>query len=96
MQTKGKRKSVLLTFAAIHFHPKCVSRLMIFFLSIRVLLFNSLHFLCRHQRFEKAFLLAVDLEARDLFMVSVSRFLECVTWFVKKVAIIQKSLMGSF
>lgn len=90
MQTKGKRKSVLLTFAAIHFHPKCVSRLMIFFLS------NSLHFLCRHQRFEKAFLLAVDLEARDLFMVSVSRFLECVTWFVKKVAIIQKSLMGSF
>lgn len=24
----------------------------------------------RHQRFEKAFLLAVDLEARDLFMVS--------------------------
>lgn len=26
--------------------------------------------LCRHQRFEKAFLLAVDLEDRDLFMVS--------------------------
>uniref|UniRef100_A0A3Q2QLR1 Uncharacterized protein n=1 Tax=Fundulus heteroclitus TaxID=8078 RepID=A0A3Q2QLR1_FUNHE len=28
------------------------------------------HHLLRHERFEKAFLLAVDLEARDLFMVS--------------------------
>uniref|UniRef100_A0A3B4B384 UDENN domain-containing protein n=1 Tax=Periophthalmus magnuspinnatus TaxID=409849 RepID=A0A3B4B384_9GOBI len=28
------------------------------------------HHLLRHQRFEKAFLLAVDLEDRDLFMVS--------------------------
>uniref|UniRef100_A0A671QHA1 Uncharacterized protein n=1 Tax=Sinocyclocheilus anshuiensis TaxID=1608454 RepID=A0A671QHA1_9TELE len=28
------------------------------------------HHLLRHQRFEKAFLLAVDIGARDLFMVS--------------------------
>lgn len=33
-------------------------------------LYNRLHCLYRHQRLEKAFLLAVDLEARDLFMVS--------------------------
>lgn len=33
-------------------------------------LFDCFLFLGRHQRFEKAFLLAVDLEARDLFMVS--------------------------
>lgn len=32
--------------------------------------FTVSFFLCRHQCFEKAFLLAVDLEARDLFMVS--------------------------
>uniref|UniRef100_A0A673Z785 WD repeat-containing and planar cell polarity effector protein fritz homolog n=1 Tax=Salmo trutta TaxID=8032 RepID=A0A673Z785_SALTR len=30
------------------------------------------HHLLRHQRFEKAFLLAVDIGARDLFMVSLS------------------------
>uniref|UniRef100_A0A672KI90 Uncharacterized protein n=1 Tax=Sinocyclocheilus grahami TaxID=75366 RepID=A0A672KI90_SINGR len=29
------------------------------------------HHLLRHQRFEKAFLLAVDIGARDLFMVSI-------------------------
>lgn len=32
-----------------------------------------MHLLCRYQRFEKAFLLAADLEDRDLFMVSRTR-----------------------
>uniref|UniRef100_A0A672P8N9 Uncharacterized protein n=1 Tax=Sinocyclocheilus grahami TaxID=75366 RepID=A0A672P8N9_SINGR len=36
------------------------------------------HHLLRHQRFEKAFLLAVDIGARDLFMVSKYIFLYSV------------------
>lgn len=60
---------------------------------IGMFLFNGVHFLFRHQRFEKAFLLAVDLEARDLFMVSgnYSKFkLNCfleknIQYFVRKV-----------
>lgn len=50
----------------------CICFLIVFVSFIRMSLFNSLLFLCRHERFEKAFLLAVDLEARDLFMVSVT------------------------
>lgn len=56
---------------SIHFHPQFVFGLMIVCrLTVGGVFISILCFLCRHERFEKAFLLAVDLQARDLFMVS--------------------------
>lgn len=67
---KQARKCTLDLFNYAFSFKACIFDCFAFMFRVLSFFFTVSFFLCRHQCFEKAFLLAVDLEARDLFMVS--------------------------